>query len=68
MLQRRDVHLRRLYGQGFGSASISCRSGSRVLKTDADADPDPDPDTARFLKGEKVFENFMYFFKAFVQI
>jgi len=28
--------------KGLGSASISCGSGSRVLKTNADPDPHPD--------------------------
>jgi len=45
--------------QGFGSASISCGSGSRVLKMVADPDPDTDPDTdpdprPEFLRGKNI--------------
>jgi len=29
---------------GFGSASMSCGSGFRVLKINAEANPDADPD------------------------
>jgi len=63
--------------QGFGSASIYCGSGSRVLNTDADpdpdTDPDPDPDTdpdpmPEFLRVRKYLINFMHFFQAFLQI
>ena len=36
--------------QGFGSASISCGSRSRILKTNADLDPDTDPDPRLYFK------------------
>jgi len=55
--------------QGFGSASISCGSGSRVLKTYADPDPDTDPDPRpEFLRVKKYLKISCTFFQAFLQL
>ena len=55
--------------QGFGSASISCRSGSMVLKTDPDPEPEPDPDPwPDILRVKKYLKNFVYFFKGIFTI